>query len=72
LGSTARQVVSGPAPERPRSDARKQKRLKKRVVPKADGRYLIYYEPSSTRVSPHPAGSLRKRADLPARRGGQT
>jgi len=72
LASNARQVVSGPAPEKPRSEAKKRTRLKKRVVPKADGRYLIYYEPSSTRVSPHPAGSLRERADLPARRGVKT
>jgi hypothetical protein len=42
LGSPARQVLS--APEKPRRESKKQKQLKKRVVPKTDGRYLIYYE----------------------------
>jgi hypothetical protein len=42
LSSPARQVLT--APEKPRSERRKQKRLKKRVVPKSDGRYLIYFE----------------------------
>jgi hypothetical protein len=44
LSSPARQIVSEPAPDKPRADPKKKKRLNKRRVAKADGRYLIYYE----------------------------
>jgi hypothetical protein len=36
--------VSEPASDKPRVYAKKKKRLNKRRVAKADGRYLIYYE----------------------------
>lgn len=44
MSSPARQIASPPPPEKRRRDGKKGKQLKKRVVGKADGRYLIYYE----------------------------
>ncbi len=43
VGTTIR-FIQASAPEKPRRESKKQKQLKKRVVPKTDGRYLIYYE----------------------------
>jgi hypothetical protein len=44
LSSPARQIASAPAPEKRGRESKKEKRLKKRVVSKPDGRYLVYYE----------------------------
>lgn len=44
LSSPARQIASAPPPEKPSRKSKQEKRLKKRVVSKPDGRYLIYYE----------------------------
>jgi hypothetical protein len=42
--ATALKVESVRETSRPRRARREARRLSKRVVPKADGRYLIYYE----------------------------
>jgi hypothetical protein len=44
LSSPARQIASAPPPQKTGRESKKEKRLEKRVVPKPDGRYLIYYE----------------------------
>jgi hypothetical protein len=42
--ATALKAESVREASRPRRARREARRLSKRVVPKADGRYLIYYE----------------------------